>query len=82
MKEMNMNDLDACAFPHEFRYGDGSVHRQDGMSLRDYFAAKAMQTLCGVPVTEWPKSALSNDGSISAMAYEIADAMLKMRKAK
>jgi hypothetical protein len=63
-------------------YGNGSVHRREGMTLRDYFAAKAMQTLCGVPTTKWPKSALSNNGSISAMAYEIADAMLKMRKPK
>jgi len=27
------------AFPHEYKYGDGTAHREDGMSLRDYFAA-------------------------------------------
>lgn len=51
----------------------------DGMTLRDYFAAKAMQAL------------IDNDGLFSeipmaycrrcAQAYDIADAMLKARKA-
>jgi hypothetical protein len=50
-----------------------------GMSLRDYFAARAMQTLCGVPISDWPISALGHDSSVSAMAYEIADAMLAER---
>jgi hypothetical protein len=49
------------------------------MTLRDYFAAKAMQTLCGTPVADWPKSSRDNSGSISEMAYEIADAMLAER---
>jgi len=41
-----------------------------GMTLRDYFAAKAMQAL------------IDNDGlfsEIPAQAYELADAMLKAR---
>lgn len=43
----------------------------DGMSLRDYFAAKAMQAL------------IDNDGlfsEIPTQAYELADAMLEARK--
>jgi hypothetical protein len=42
----------------------------DGMSLRDYFAAKAMQAL------------IDNDGffsEIPTQAYELADAMLEER---
>jgi hypothetical protein len=43
-----------------------------GMTLRDYFAAKAMQAL------------IDNDGlfsEIPTQAYALADAMLKARKA-
>ena len=42
----------------------------EGMTLRDYFAAKAMQAL------------IDNDGlfsEIPTQAYELADAMLKYR---
>ncbi|CAB5212463.1 hypothetical protein UFOVP188_19 [uncultured Caudovirales phage] len=44
----------------------------NGMTLRDYFAAKAMQAL------------IDNDGlfsEIPAQAYALADAMLKAREA-
>lgn len=44
-------------------------HRSEGMDLRDYFAAKAMQGYVvntNVPVAE----------NIARVAYEIADAML------
>jgi len=43
-----------------------------GMTLRDYFAAKAMQAL------------IDNDGlfsEIPTQAYELADAMMKAREA-
>lgn len=51
-----------------------------GMSLRDYFAAKAMQTIfCpGGPLNEWPKWAETQN--LAGRAYEIADAMLKARE--
>ena len=45
---------------------------KDGMTLRDYFAAKAMQAL------------IDNDGlfsEIPTQAYALADAMLKAREA-
>jgi len=49
---------------------------KDGMTLRDYFAAKAMQGLCASPAgMEWANSRLA------AEAYDLADAMLKARKA-
>ena len=44
----------------------------EGMTLRDYFAAKAMQAL------------IDNDGlfsEIPTQAYEMADAMMKAREA-
>ena len=53
----------------------------NGMTLRDYFAAKAMQgfamdnSLCSATITapEWYKS-------IAKASYDLADAMLKERK--
>jgi hypothetical protein len=48
----------------------------EGMTLRDYFAAKAMQGYCSDP--EWR---LDMDFSDTADAsYSVADAMLKARK--
>ena len=46
---------------------------QKGMTLRDYFAAKAMQGLVGAPQS-FPRS------SIAEHAYLMADEMLKARE--
>ena len=43
----------------------------DGMTLRDYFAAKAMQALI---------QKYSHEGDVSRNAYILADAMLKARE--
>jgi hypothetical protein len=48
-----------------------SIANSQGMTLRDYFAAKAMQTLV---------SKHSHEGDVSRNAYKIADAMLKARQ--
>jgi hypothetical protein len=45
---------------------------QDGMTLRDYFAAKA------IPFIQWNKD---NTELCAKRCYEIADAMLKARDA-
>lgn len=56
-----------------------------GMTLRDYFAAKALQGLCaGFPVNdiEWPDSSCPEHYDVAAShAYMMADAMLKARDA-
>ena len=57
------------AFPH---FGHTGWSNSGGMTLRDYFAAKAMQAL------------IDNDGlfsEIPTQAYALADAMLKAREA-
>jgi len=46
-----------------------------GMTLRDYFAAKAMQALLGNPEIDGEPIAYSQ------LAYKYADAMLKARQA-
>ena len=51
-----------------------------GMTLRDYFAAKAMQGGIGlIPHMQAPKGGVTVPESIAQMAYEYADAMLKQR---
>ena len=60
---------DKPAFPQYQPHPDPFSH---GMTLRDYFAAQAMQAL------------IDNDGlflGIPTQAYEIADAMMEARKA-
>jgi hypothetical protein len=48
---------------------------QDGMTLRDYFAAKAMQSVIIQDAYEYESAA-----ELSHWAYEIADAMLEERE--
>lgn len=67
------------AFPRQPIYyaETKTVDKQDGMDLRDYFAAKAMQGFI---------AALVNDDSvvpythITTMAYKMADVMMEARK--
>lgn len=48
-------------------------HYQEGMDLRDYFAAKAMQAM----VNEY-----DDFNMMSKYAYQIADAMMEARESK
>ena len=73
---MNKNiDDGGPAFP---RTGaDGHTSPQSGMSLRDYFAAYAMNGIC----SSRSHSDLNGHAIASArVAYNIADAMIKARK--
>jgi hypothetical protein len=63
-----MNDIPAFPCPD---YGEV------GMTLRDYFAAKAMQAYCSDP--DYRQDCGQEDTAISA--YTMADAMLKARVA-
>lgn len=47
---------------------------EDGMELRDYFAAKAMQGLISDPNCRGDKD------TFAKIAYEMADAMMKARE--
>ena len=49
-----------------------------GMSLRDWFAAKAMQGLLAAQIHGFNDSPAN--GPFASMAYEMADAMLKARE--
>jgi hypothetical protein len=63
---------DIPAFPIVVDYGDG-VKYQTGMTLRDYFAVRAMQS-----IRETSKNTPYED--IAKCAYQIADAMMKARE--
>lgn len=73
---MNTN-TGGSAFPVRSVYIEDQETNSHGMTLRDYFAAKAIQGLCA-------KIALSDSHwieSTAKKAYEMADAMLKAREA-
>lgn len=61
-----------------------------GMTLRDYFAAKAMAALIGQTGTEMADQAMIDNGFgngqvdrlVAKCAYDYADAMLQARKVK
>ena len=63
-----------CAFP---RTEDGEPNAQYGMSLRDYFAAKAMQAYFTDPNCGF---SIEHINAGTEAAYRIADSMLKARE--
>ena len=77
---MKMKDYGGPAFPF---IDSASPLEHSGMTLRDYFAAKAMPIMwdaydkgyCGLNDKDEP-----NMKTMAAGAYQIADAMLKARK--
>ena len=70
---MSNKDKGGPAFPNEGFNGWGEPFQ--GMSLRDYFAAKAMQGM----LAENGGGAMNND-ELADWAYLLADAMLKARE--
>jgi hypothetical protein len=89
------NDNNPPAFPtpaghaqvKDYHPGHGDVSRTveictTGMTLRDYFAAKALQGICSnSSITEFLKSSPDKiPEAMSEMAYGAADAMLVRRQ--
>lgn len=77
------------AFPELGNVGHNSDWQSEsGMTLRDYFAAKALQGLCANPggpfqandMNGWAIVNCELD-DIAAESYKLADAMLKAREA-
>ena len=69
-----MNNTGGPAFPQTYQKCE---EHMVGMTLRDYFAAKAMQGLLACPVTT-----TRNENMYACDAYTMADVMLKARGAK
>ena len=74
------------AFPSSngMRVGDVSISNADGgMSMRDYFAAKALGligSMAALGMHTVPRFGLTAEGTIAQDAYRLADAMLKVRQ--
>lgn len=60
----------------------GFFRENHGMSLRDYFAAKAMAALLVTPPLLRGDPMTWREGDIARMAFECADAMLAERAKK
>jgi hypothetical protein len=72
---MNQIKTGGPAFPFVLPdIGDGLTRHEEGMTLRDYFAAKAMQCMGQLMTKPY-----SNLDSTAETAYKMADAMLKAR---
>lgn len=71
---MNQSKDGGAAFPQS---DVNLLNYEAGMSLRDYFAAKAMQGWLATFVDTRPGSRTAQ--GVAGFAYEIADAMLKAR---
>lgn len=69
----------AFPFPASL-YPDGTTHEHGElcMTLRDYFAAKAMQSLISSTINDIGAS--HYETTISLMSYRMADVMLKARE--
>jgi len=70
-------DIGGPAFP-QFVLSNGGAYIEGGMTLRDYFASKAMQGILTATLT--PNTVWSQDEAAET-AYNVADAMLKARQA-
>lgn len=72
------------AFPRaSYRHIDGFDKAQDGMTLRDYFASKAMQGLIADGHTMFESPRFQGDmTAVAQFAYEMADVMLKAREGR
>lgn len=64
------------AFPVNTEMLNGGLSPSSGMSLRDYFATKALQGMCSGEI--WPSDADAN--RMAEKSYLFADAMLKARE--
>ncbi len=75
-----MNDETHYAFPHKFQSGPDETTICFGMTLRDYFAAKAMQGIVSSDRYVGLIGVNRYEQRTAEDAYKMADAMLKARE--
>lgn len=76
---MSNTNTGGAAFPQvdlKDSYGMLVPDRQEGMTLRDYFAAKALAGICA----NTDNRAYKSQADFAVVAYVLADAMLKERE--
>lgn len=72
MNPETVNQTGESAFPQWKSLGNAAIS-EGGLTMRDYFAAKAMNGMLCNP--EFPQ-----EMDIASAAYEVADAMMKARE--
>jgi len=75
-----MKDIPALAFPHKWETTDGTTIIAKGMTLRDYFAAKAMQSILYADRMGGLVGVNIYEHRCAVDAYKVADAMMKARE--
>lgn len=75
---MSAQNTGGQAFPCLERGGNGLDLTDGGMTLRDYFAAKAMQSL--FQNTTFDRANSFQQKNVASLAYQMADSMLKARE--
>lgn len=70
---------DERAFPVSVDMGNGRSATNLGMTLRDYFAAKAMQPVIGYLIENGGAENPEDAAAIAKISYTMADAMLAER---
>jgi len=63
------------AFPSEQWF-----EKEEGMDLRDYFAAKAMQEFISETQLVWTENTIVDINIATKFAYKVADSMMEARK--
>ena len=76
---MNKTEVSGPAFPGLHPSRDCRF-QEEGMTLRDYFAAKALAALVGHTGKDGPNRGVKAVPALAKYAYEYADAMLEARK--
>ena len=74
-------DKNKTAFPYVLTNLNGDTEIDTGMTLRDYFANSAMQSIISVYDRRTRFKTFKDDSiDLAKASYEIADAMLKQRE--
>jgi hypothetical protein len=71
--------MEKPAFPTTRYYDEEPIGVDEGMTLRDYFAAKAMQAYIAHLSCGGTESISKHYAEVGSESYRIADAMLKAR---
>ncbi len=75
---MSAQENGGPAFPSEVN-AHGSSYHDEGMTLRDFFAAKALAGMLALPEKSHGNRGSAGVPILAAFAYEYADAMLAER---
>lgn len=75
-------DTGGSAFPTTEQNYFNENMRDEGMTLRDYFAAKAMAALISGAMADGSKFGPDDPVRVSLAAFFVAEAMLKVRGAE